>query len=314
MNRRAAVRNLVAAGAGSLLWGPLGSAPRPDVEQDSLFRSDVVLVLLDVSVKDRQGRFVPGLSAESFTVLEDGHPQRITFFDPYDRPVTVGVLLDESRSMTPKRREVIAAARALIEESNRLDEIFVLHFNESVSAGLPAGIPFSSNPRELFAALSREVPGGKTALYDVLWDGMEHLRLGRRDKKALVLISDGGDTASRHNRKETLEMVERSPATLYAIGLYEEGDPDRDPGFLRRISRTSGGEIYLPSGTKELLSVCHRIAREIRTRYTIGYIPEARQRTAPFRRIQVRARDSRHAKLMVQTRSGYRYDDAASSK
>lgn len=306
MNRRAAVRNLVAAGAGSLLWNPLSPASPFNGEQESLFRSDVILVLLDVSVKDGQGRFVPGLTAESFTVLEEGHAQKITFFDPYDRPVTVGVLLDESRSMTPKRQDAVTAARAMIEESNRLDEIFVLHFNERVSHGLPAGVPFSSDPRELSAALSREVDGGKTALYDVLWEGMEHLRLGRRDKKALVLISDGGDTASRHSRKETIEMVERSPATLYAIGLYEEGDPDRDPGFLRRISRTSGGEVFLPSGTEELLSVCRRIAREIRTRYTIGYIPGSHERTAPFRRIQVRAHDARHGKLTVRTRSGYR--------
>ncbi|MFN0164928.1 MAG: VWA domain-containing protein [Bryobacteraceae bacterium] len=278
-------------------------------EQDSTFRSEVVLVLLDVSVKGDQGRFVPGLRKENFSVFEDGQPQNITIFDPEDRPVTVGILLDESRSMTPKRQEVVAAARTLIEESNRMDEIFILHFNERVSAGLPNGVPFSNNTRELLVALAREVPGGKTALYDVLWEGLEHLRLGRRDKKALVLISDGGDTASRHNRRETAEMVERSPATIYPIGLYEEGDPDRDPGFLRWLAKTSGGEIYLPSGPEELAGVCRRVAREIRTRYTIGYIPAVHRRTGSLRRIRVRVRDPGQRKLTVHTRSGYRYDE-----
>jgi len=303
MNRRTAIRKLLAAGAGSLFASQAAT-------QDSTFRSDVFLVLLDVNVSDPRGRFVPGLSIGNFTVLEDGQHQKITVFDAEDRPVTMGILLDESRSIRPRRPEVIVAAATLIDERNPLDEVFVLHFNENVVPGLPGGFPFSNNTQELQAAISHEVPGGKTALYDAVWQGLLHLPLGHHDRKTLVLISDGGDTASRHNRRETLELVERSPATIYSIGLYTAGDRDQDPGFLRRLAKTSGGETWLPSSTAELVGICRQIAQEIRTRYIVGYVPSSSRDPKSFRRIEVRARDPRLGKLNVRTRSGYRRDES----
>jgi len=304
MDRRSALQMLAAASAGPLF----------NPQQELTFRSDVGLVLLDVSVKDNQGRFVSGLGKESFSVFEDGQLQRITLFDPEDRPATMGILLDESHSMTPKRPEVLVAARALIEKSNPMDEVFILHFNETVVPGLPAAVPFSSDTKALLAALSREVPPGNTALFDGVCEGLKRLRLGRRDKKALVLISDGGDNASRRSREETLAMVERSNATIYAIGLYVEDVPSNDTAFLRRIAKTSGGVAYLPSTTDEMLSVCRRIAGEIRTRYTVGYVPSDTRGAKSLRRIEVRARDHRHGKLIVRTRSGYQRDESHPSE
>lgn len=313
MNRRCAVSRLAAASAGFVLTAIAKPAPQAgasDSERNATFRSDVALVLLDVSVKDDQGRFVPGLHKENFTIHEDGRPQKITIFDVEDRPVTVGIVLDESRSMIPKRGEVLTAARTLINESNRQDEVFVLHFNDRVSRGLPSNVPFSSNRQELMAALSRGVPGGKTALYDGVWEGLNQLKLGKRDKKTLVVVSDGGDTASRHNRKQTLDMVERSAATIYGIGLYDPEDPDHDPGFLRRLAKVSGGETFLPASPSDMVNACQRIAKEIRTRYTVGYVPKAGRETDKSRNIQVRVRDLAHGDLNVRTRRGYRYDAA----
>ena len=308
MNRRLTVRTLVTASAGCFLaaW-PAGASPQ-DQPKDYTLRSDVVLVLLDVSVKDDQGRFVPGLVKGNFRVFEDGKAQRITVFDAEDRPVTLGILLDESLSMTPKRREALAAAEALIAESNRHDEVFVLHFNETVTPGLPPGVAFSGNIQQLRAALSRGAPSGKTALNDALVAGLRHLGLGQRDKKTLVLVSDGGDTASEHSRRETLDMVQRSIATIYTIGLYDPNDPDHDPGFLRRLAKMSGGEAYLPSSPKELLPLCRQIAKEIRTRYTIGYTPDWRPGANSPRRMQVRASAPGHVQLRVRARSSYRYE------
>lgn len=313
MDRRSAVSKLATAGAGFLFAAVSKSAAQaiPDFTpppQESTFRSSSVLVLLDVSVKDDDGRFVPGLHKENFSVLEDGKPQDIRVFDPEDRPVTVGIVLDESRSMIPKKADVLTAARTLIQESNRLDEVFVLHFNEKISRGLPADVAFSSDPRELLVALSRGVPGGKTALYDGLSEGLKHLNRGSRSKKTLVLISDGGDTASRRSRKETLDIVERNAATIYGIGLYDAEDPDHDTGFLRRIAKVSGGETYLPTNSSDMVKACRQIAKEIRTRYTIGYVPQASSGPNRFRNIEVRARDLEHGKLNIRTRSGYRYD------
>lgn len=304
MNRRCAVRCLL-TGAGTMLTSISSRAQ----EQDAAFKSDVFLVLLDVGVKDKHGRFVPGLTKENFTVIEDGRRQTITVFDAEDRPVTMGILLDESRSMTPKQHQVVQAARVLIEASNPRDEIFTVHFNERVAFGLPPDTPFSNDVNRLVASIKRAVPAGKTALYDGLCEGLSHLRLGRRDKKTLVLISDGGDTASRRSRNETMNAVERSAATVYAVGLYDPENPEQDPRFLRRVASVSGGELYLPKTSPEIVDACRGIAREIRTRYTLGYIPSASAKPDSFRTIEVQARDAR-GKLNTRTRRGYRYGGA----
>lgn len=313
MNRRSAVRVLAAASAGSFFSGSVTAAPLDDRPKDYTLRSDVVLVLLDVSVKDGDGRFIPGLTRENFSVLEEGKRQTITVFDSDDRPVTVGILLDQSRSMTPKRRDVLTAAETLIDESNRRDEVFILHFNDRVAPGLPRNVPLSGDIPQLRAALSRGVPAGKTALNDAVVAGLKHLRLGRRDRKALVLISDGGDTASEHTRRETVQMVESEIATIYTIGLYDADDPDHDPGFLRRLAKISGGEAYFPASSPELAPLCRRIAREIRTRYTIGYFP-ARGGAKSVRHIRVHVASPGHGKLKVRARSSYRYDEGESGK
>jgi len=153
-------------------------------------RNEVRLVLLDVSVQNRDGNFVPGLSKPDFTVLEDGRPQAISVFDNEDAPVTMGILVDESASMTQKRAQVLAAAQSLIAESNRQDEVFVLNFNDSVKRGLPEGILFSDKIPQLREALYRELPNGKTALYDAVADGLTQLEEGRRGRKTLIVVND----------------------------------------------------------------------------------------------------------------------------
>src|SRR6478672_10045342 len=159
---------------------------------DFIIRSDVPLVLLDVSVQDRSGGFVSGLSKENFHIFENGHAQPVKVFAGEDVPVTVGILMDESFSMTPKRAQALTAAMTFIAESNPNDEVFVIHFNDSVKFGLPKDVPFSDNRQQLRAALFGQMPQGKTALYDAVETGLDHLKSGRRDKKTLIVISDGG--------------------------------------------------------------------------------------------------------------------------
>jgi Ca-activated chloride channel homolog len=311
MKRRFAARNLIVASAVSfILHGLFGGSPVED-QPDFTIRSDVRLVLLDVSVKDREGGFVSGLSEHDFAISENGRPQRITAFANDDLPVTVGILVDESFSMTPKRAEVLTAAQTFIEESNPHDEVFVLNFNDRVSRGLPDRIVFSDNVQQLRSALHRGIPEGKTALNDAIVAGLKQLELGRRDKKTLVVITDGGDNASAHKRRETLEMVDKGVATIYTIGLYDADDPDRDPGILRELAKISGGEAYFPASPSEMIPVCRRIAKDIRTRYTIGYIPQAENGPSPLRRIRVRVTARDHAKLSVRTRSSYSYDEGS---
>jgi len=306
MNRRAAIRNLMVAGAG--LLAPRFPAAMRQAQQDYTIRSEVRLVLLDVSVKDSKGGLVAGLSKDNFQVFENGVLQPITVFANYDLPVNVGILVDESRSMTPRRAEVLSAAEIFLEESNPRDEVFVLNFNDRVKRGLPDGLLFSGNREQLRAALYRGHPDGKTALYDAILDGLRQLELGRRDKKALVVISDGGDTASRHTRRETFDAVERSIATVYTVGLFADDDPDRDPAMLKRLARLSGGEAFFPAGASDLVAACRGTAQEIRTRYSIGYVPAAGNGD-PERRIRVHVRVRGLAGLTARTRTRYRYDE-----
>src|SRR5262249_55979741 len=153
-----------------------------------------------------------GLTRDNFRIFENGRPQQISAFTGQDVPVTVGILVDESFSMTPKRAQAVTAAMTFIQESNPRDEVFVLHFNDSVKFGLQHNLRFSDNRQQLRNALFGVIPQGKTALYDAVEAGLDHLAMGRREKKTLVLISDGKDNASQATRADMLAKVESSLA------------------------------------------------------------------------------------------------------
>jgi VWFA-related protein len=308
MNRRGALRKLLLAGGAAAFSGVLPG--EKSKEPDFVIHSEVRLVLLDVSVRDHNGQFVTGLAKDSFRVYENGRPQETTVFAHADLPVTVGILVDSSYSMTPKRADVLAAAQTFIQESNPQDEVFVLNFNDRVRRGLPPGTLFSDNLQQLRAALNRGIPQGKTALYDAVTQGLGQLTMGKRDKKTLVLISDGGDNASHTTRQEMLSLAEKSLATIYTIGLFDVSDPDRDPGILKRLARITGGEVYLPESSAQMEPVCRRIAKEIRARYTLGYLPRPGPSNG-WRHIRVAASTADGRKLSVRTRGEYWYETVA---
>ena len=308
MNRRSALRVLLGAGAVSY-FKRSAKADKPAGQQDFVIHSDVRLVLLDVSVKNKDGGWVTGLSKSNFQVAENGVPQDITVFARNDIPVTVGILVDNSRSMTPNMGEVLTAATTFVEESNPHDEIFVLNFNETVKRGLPPDVLFSDDIKQLRMALFRGIPEGRTALNDAVVDGLEQLKLGKRDKKTLVLISDGGDNASHHKRPEMLELVEGSLATIYTIGLFETGDLDRDPGILKKLAKVSGGLAFFPENPRDMTEACRQIAKDIRTRYTVGYPPPPKGGAIRHVRVRVSAPD--HGALVARTRQIYRYEEPA---
>jgi Ca-activated chloride channel homolog len=304
MNRRAALRTLGIACAAQV-W------PRASAQEPFVIHSNVRLVLLDVAVKDHRGGFASGLQKDNFAVFENGKLQTITVFDDEDLPVTVGLLVDESRSMTPKRSEVLSAALIFIERSNPHDEVFVLNFNDVVKRGLSEGTLFSDDARQLRTALYQGVPEGKTAMNDAIVAGLGQLEQGRRDKKALILISDGGDNASQATRGEMLGLVERSLATIYAIGIYDPQDFEKNPGVLRRLANISGGEAYFPTQPEQASAICQGIAKEIRTRYTVGYIPTAPSPSlaaGSLRHIHVAVSAPGRPSLAARTRTSYRYD------
>jgi len=273
-------------------------------QQDFTIRTTSRLVLLDVSVKDLEGGFVSGLTKDNFKVLENGKPQDITQFANADIPVTVGLVVDESGSMRSKKPHVVTAALAFIQASNPQDEIFVINFNERARRGLPDLVPFTDNLNMLRAALWNGLPEGRTALYDALEMALHQLDMGRRDKKTLVLISDGGDNISQHKLPDVMHDVLTSAATIYTIGIFDDDDPDKNPGVLKQLANVSGGSTYFPKELDEIAPICRQIAKDIRTRYTIGYIPTA-DNGKPQRHVKVIASAPTRAKLIVRTRSSY---------
>jgi VWFA-related protein len=266
---------------------------------------DVDLVLFNVTVLDKKGHIVRGLDEKNFQVFEDGKSQEIRVFHPEDIPATVGLLIDNSGSMNKKIPDVINAASAFIRDSNPLDELFIVNFSDRVSLGLPPDTPFTGSLSQLETALNSIRANGRTALYDAVAVGLKHLQAGTRQKKALVLLSDGGDNASHLGLKEVIPMAERSSATIYTIGIYDENDRDRNPKVLHQLAKLTGGESYTPRGEYELSEIWHRIAGGIRSQYTLGYVSTNPARDGTFRNVKISVSDKRGKPLEVRTRSGY---------
>jgi Ca-activated chloride channel homolog len=282
------------------------SAPAQSRQPDEYtINVDVNMVVLHATAQDHKGVLMSGLGKDDFQVYEDGVLQQTKYFSHEDIPVTVGLVIDNSGSMTPKRADVIAAALAFARSSNPLDQMFVVKFNENVSFGLPANVPFTDQVVQLQVALSRIASTGETALYDAVVAALEHLKKGTRDKKVLIVISDGGDNASKHKLKEITELAGQPDAIIYTIGIFDEQDGDRNPGVLKRLAKDTGGEVFLPESLKEVGPICERIARDIRNQYTLAYIPTNRKRDGTYRVIQVKASAPGRGRLSVRTRTGY---------
>lgn len=273
-------------------------------------------VLLDVSVKNKHGAYVTGLVKSDFHVFEDGRPQPILHFEAVDTPVTIGLIVDDSGSMRAKRPAVIMAGLAFARESNRQDEFFVVNFNDSVRPGLPPGMNFSDNLQTLRAALYMGRPEGKTALYDAIGFGLRHLRKGMQPKKALIVVSDGGDNASTAPESGILALIRASEATIYTVGLFTEDDPDRNPRALQKIAHLSGGEYFNPQTASEVLPVFQKIAKDIRNRYTIAYAPDPKLDPVKDRerKVRVTAQAPGQEKLIVHTRTAYTLGPAAEGR
>jgi len=266
---------------------------------------DVALVVLHATVSDRQGGFVSNLGEQDFVVYEDGIPQRIRLFRNEDIPVTVGLVVDHSTTMGPKLAEVAAAARTFVRSSNREDEIFVVNFNENVSLGLPGTIRFTDSTAELENAITAAPTDGQTALYDAIAKGLEELQAGSRDKKVLIVVSDGGDNTSARSLAQVMKLAGQSSAVIYTVGIFNEDNPDQNPGVLKRLARETGGEAFFPGQYTEVVAISERIARDIRHQYTIGYVPSNLTRDGAYRAIRVLARAKGHDRLSVRTRTGY---------
>jgi VWFA-related protein len=300
----------------SMAGAARAQTPLPADEQPEPWHisANVDLVVLPATVRDRKGLPVSGLHERDFRVYENGVLQSIRLFQHEDIPVTVGLVVDHSGSMKNKLPEVVAAARAFVRSSNPEDQMFVINFNEKVSSGLPDSIPFSDRSDELEAAIGESPASGQTALYDAVSSALERLKTGHHEKKALIVISDGGDNASKLGLTGALKKVGESSAVVYAIGIFDAEDPDRNPDVLRSIARATGGEAFFPDKLDDVVAICESIARDIRRQYSIGYFSSGAAKPGEYRAVRVVAR-SAGRDLVVRTRTGYiAAGDAASGK
>lgn len=292
MKRRSAIGVLAAAA-----WG--------QAQDSDLIRVDVQRVVLYATVREGKARFVGDLAKDDFRVLDNGKPQEVLSFSKDDVPVAIGILVDNSASMMNKREEVVAAAKAFVRATKPSDELFVLHFNETLQFGLPKGVAFSGDHAELGAALEKMVLDGRTALYDAIHLGLRQLNESKLTKKALVVISDGGDNTSVRKQAEVIRQADLSGALFYGIGIYDPNDGDANPGVIRKLAQNTGGESYFPESAKEVTALCETIARELRSQYMISYAPPAPKVPGEYRKIELKVKNPAGRKLLVRARTGY---------
>lgn len=284
----------------------LSSAINPKgAQQPPIFSSKSELVVLHVLVKDHRGAYVGGLTADAFRVFEDKQLQTVSFFETEDAPVTVGLLIDSSGSMSPVRDQVIAASTAFVESSNPQDEVFALVFDDDVRPVLQSSGPFTGDAGVLKRALLDVfMPAGRTALYDAIDNGLRYVLKGSRERQALIVLSDGGDNASRAGFAGTLISTQASNAIVYTVALVGAADNEANPHQLARFADTSGGAAFAPHDIGGVEHAFAEIARDIRHSYTVGYQRAAGAQPG-FHRIQLEVRAPDGRKLVTRTREGY---------
>ncbi len=297
--------------------GPSQTAPPKEKERNREYtiNVDVNMVVLHATVLDRKGRQVTDLKKENFRVYEDGVLQTLSVFSHADIPVTRGIVIDDSGSMREKRSAVNAAALAFVKTSNPQDQVFVVNFNDVYYLDTPGD--FASNIEELKAALDKIDSRGGTALYDAVYASLDHMKLGNRDKKVVLVITDGEDNASRYTLEELVRYLQKGNAVVYTIGLLGSEEPGglfkvrgggtkRAAKVLEKLAEVSGGQAYFPKSLEEVESTCIGIAHDIRAQYTLAYYPTNAKKDGTFRTLRVEALPPRGGeRLVVRTRTGY---------
>jgi len=266
------------------------------------FRSESDLVVLNVSVFDKDGNVVKGLPQSAFSVEENGEKQTIKVFRQEDVPISLGLIIDNSASMKEKRDRVNSAALSLVRASNPQDEVFVLDFNEDAQLAQD----FTSDIKVLENSLRGAKPSGQTAMRDALVVGLDHLRAhAHNDKKALLVVTDGEDNISIEPQKRLVEASQRIDAIIYAIGLLGAEQPasaKRAQGALEELTRATGGRAWFPSDVSEVERITPEIAHEIRNQYVVGYTPTNTAEDGSYRKIHV---EVNAPGVTVRTRAGY---------
>jgi VWFA-related protein len=250
---------------------------------------------------------VTNLPRQAFTVYENGVAQEIHNFKREDVPVSMGLIIDNSSSMRNKRSKVEAAALALVKESNPQDEAFVINFSDETNFDLPRHKDFTSDVKEMEEALRRIDPHGGTAMRDAISLAIDHLKKkAHKDKKVLVVVTDGDDNLSRIGFDELLKKSQQTGVLIYSVGLLSEeehADAKHAEKALEALSRATGGEAFFPKEISEVERIAHQVAGDIRNQYSIVYAPSNQSMDGSFRHIRVSVKGP--GAPSARTRTGY---------
>ena len=269
--------------------------PKPGAKEEVLpktdLRSDVNLVLIPVTVTDPLNRFVTGLEKEYFKLYEDKKQQVITAFSSEDAPLSIGILFDCSGSMGQKLSKSRDAVAQFFKTSNPEDEAFLVQFHDT--ANLVQS--FTNNLEDLQNRLQFTQSKGMTALLDAIYLGIHQMKKAKNQRKALLIISDGGDNDSRYTESEIRNLVKEGDVQIYAIGIYEPAgsrsrtvEESNGPALLTELADQTGGRQYQVENLNELPDIAAKIGMELRNQYLLGYSPQNQEKDGKYRRVEVK--------------------------
>ena len=282
-------------------------SPAATSDEPAIFRVGTRLVVCHTTVVDKNGHLVMDLPKEAFTVYENGVQQPIQRFKREDVAVSMGLIIDNSGSMRDKRAKVEAAALGLVKASNPDDEVFVVNFNDEAFLDLPHGRDFTNNIQEMEEALTRIDSRGGTAMRDAIRMSIDHVKeKGHKDKKVLVVVTDGNDNSSVISLEKLVKDSQQSEVLIYSVGLLSEEErreARRAERALNDLAVATGGEAFFPKNVSEVDQIAKQVARDIRSQYTIQYTPSNEAMDGTYRQIKIAV--NAPGKPTVRTRSGY---------
>jgi len=262
---------------------PAREMPRADL------RVDVPLVLVPVHVITPLGASVTDLTRDNFKLFEDNVEQAIRTFSKEDAPVSVGLLFDISGSMRTKMRKAVDAAAEFFKSANPQDEFFLIEFSDRPKMT----VPFTRDSDELYERLARSKPFGRTSLYDAMDLALAEMKKANNLRKAIVIVSDGGDNHSRHTLRQIRSAIREVDVQVYSMGIFEADDakltPEEKngPEVLEDLAQESGGRSFIVDKLDDLRSTCAKISDELRSEYMLGYMPENAVRDGKYRRVKI---------------------------
>jgi Ca-activated chloride channel family protein len=285
---------------------PLEGKAALNARPGARIRVDVNLVLIPLIVTDPLNRLVTGLEKNEFFLYENNQPQQIKSFSSEDAPVSIGIIMDLSGSMTNK---VVRARESIIEflrTSNPQDEYFIIGFNDR-----PELIEdFTSSIDDIEARLQTVRAGRRTALLDAIYYGVNKMKQARYDRKAILIVSDGGDNRSRYTENEVRNLVRESDVEMFSIGIFDAyaatTEERNGPLLLHDLSEETGGQLFRVDDISDMTDIATKISAELRNQYVLGYKPSDAKRDGKWRKVKVKlVPPAGLPPLTVHARSGY---------